>query len=771
MRWLRALFASVVLVHVLAWAVPLPDRLTARGSVVVLYADGSVAHTALSQDDKWRIDVHLDEVDPRYVDAVVQLEDERFWVHPGVDPIALTRAIGQDLWHMEVVSGASTITMQLARLAEPRPRTVSSKLLEMARAVQLEIRMSKTEILESYLNLVPYGKNVEGLEAASLAYFGHRPDLLTATEISTLLAVPQDPSGRYPDPKHVSALKAARDRAARRLVERGALDRGSEGAPLSGDQVVAQVEAAPVPTVWQAMPREIPHAADWLMRQDRSAQRIETTLNRGLQRLATRAVETMEADAHRKGIDNATVVVVDHTTGRIEALVGSFDYFDPDRGGQINAFATPRSPGSTLKPFVYGLAIDEGLALPEHLVPDVPVRYGTYAPDNYDGSFDGMVELEQALARSLNVPFIVLLQDIGVEPFLGSLRQAGVKTIDSRPGHYGLSLVAGGIELTPLELTGLYVALANDGTTRPLVIERGVQSRLGTPLLTPEAAWLTRRALSIRDRPDFPHRSQLTALPRDIHWKTGTSYGHRDAWAVGSGPTHTVTVWMGNLDNHSSIHLVGAKASGPVLFDLLEALGAKAGLDTEEPPDLAPLEVCALSGHLPGLHCPDRKTVLAPVATTPTHRCDLHQKLEIDVATGQRVTPACRAGRDTESRTAVVWPPEVRRWLKDHPVTAIPSLAPECRDRATMSAPRIVAPSRGAVALLVPGMDPGDQEIALQADAAGTQLAWFVDGEYLGKADADQPVWWTPRPGTHTLVVQDDAGGTDSIAFEVRGSM
>lgn len=773
-RWswgARGVFLALLGTYALAWAVPLPERLTARSSVVVHYADGSVAHASLSEDEKWRIAQPLAEVDPDYVEAVVQLEDERFWVHPGIDPIAIGRAVVQNLRAGRVISGGSTITMQLARMAEPRPRTLGSKLVEAARAVQLEIRLSKPEILEAYLRLVPYGRNVEGLEAASLAIFGHRADALSPVEIATLLAIPQDPTHRHPHPDHAAALKDARDRAARRLVERGVLIDGDGAPDWTPEALVAQVAAAPVPTALGQLPRDVPHAAAWLAARDRSADHLPTTLDPGLQRLARRTLAEARPELEAHGIFNAAVVMVDHRTGEIEALLGSHDFLDPDHGGQIAAFAEPRSPGSTLKPFVYAAAIDQGLALPEQLVPDVPVHFGAYRPDNYDGGFSGMVELEQALARSLNVPFVLLLEDLGVEPFLGLLRQGGARSFHPEPGHHGLSLVAGGIELTPLELTGLYAALANDGRARTLTLDPRATRGPEVQLFTPEAAWLTRRALTLRDRPDFPERNQLAARSRDIHWKTGTSYGHRDAWAIGSGPTHTVAVWLGNLDNRSSQHLVGGTAAGPILFDLLEAIGRGAPkLDEGHPPDLAPIELCALSGRLPGPSCPHTRTVLAPTRRIPADRCALHQAIEVDRATGERVAPSCRAGRDVEARVAVVWPPEVRRWLVDHPVAALPELAPECRDVPAIQAPRIVRPPAGAVALLVPGMAASDQEVALEADAAGTGLAWFVDGAFLGRVGSDEVLWWTPVVGRHTLVVQDDAGATDRVTFEVRGA-
>ena len=759
---------AVAAVYAAAWWIPLPERLEARGSTVVLYEDGSVAHAFLSEDEKWRIHSELHEIEPRYVEALIAFEDKRFWSHPGVDFIALTRAVLQDLWHREIVSGASTLTMQLVRITEPRPRTIRSKLIEMARAMQIEMRMSKSEILEAYLNYAPYGGNIEGIEAASLSYFGHRPDALTTAEIATLLAIPQDPSGRKPIWHHHNReLEEARDRIAHRLVDREIFDRGGQ----TDQEVMESVLRTDIPRQAMRLPREIPHAAQWFRTQRPSAVRIETTLDKGAQQLAQRTLAKVRAEKAQQGIHNASVVIANHRTSEIVALIGNFDFFDAENGGQIVGFAVPRSPGSTLKPFVYGSAIDRGLTLPEQLIADVPVRYGTYSPDNYDGEFSGMVELEQALARSLNIPFINLLSDIGVEPFLGSLRAGGVRSVHPTPGHYGLSLVAGGIEMTPLELAGLYAGIAQKGQARELVWEKDQTLPLGGQVMSAGAAYLVRRALSLRDRPDFPSRNQLGSTLREIHWKTGTSYGHRDAWAIGSGPRYTAAVWLGNFDNKSSTHLVGAEAAGPVLFDLLEGLSRGEGDYRPVPTDLTYVPVCALSGRLPGPHCPHRVDALAPVRNVPTERCELHQQIEVLAETGDRVAAACRAGRETEARVAVIWPSEVRRWMSEDASDPIPALAPECRGVASLKPPEIVSPGRDQVRLLVPGLDPSEQEIALTADAGGTALAWFVDGKYLGRSGADETVWWVPSVGRHTVVVQDDGGDGDRVVFEVRAAM
>ena len=356
--------------------------------------------------------------------------------------------------------------------------------------------------------------------------------------------------------------------------------------------------------------------------------RIHTTLDGGIQRRVEKELDQVELERSLQGIHNAAVVVVDHHTATIRALAGNFDFWS-ERDGQIAAFAVPRSPGSTLKPFVYARAIDQGLALPGFLEEDTPIHYGGYSPENYDGTWSGMVTLEEALSRSLNVPFIHLLSDLTVESFVATLKRGGLSHLNPTPGYYGLSLVVGAAEVTPLELAGLYVALAENGRWRPLQWQPGNSEQEGTPLFSPGAAWLTRKALRLRDRPDFPTRA-MVAMPAGIHWKTGTSFGNRDAWAVGSGERYTVVVWMGNLDNQPSAHLIGAEVAAPLLFDLLDALGDRV-VSTDAPPeDLIPIEVCALSGHPPDSSCPERRTVLALQTHVPTQRCSLHQRVELN---------------------------------------------------------------------------------------------------------------------------------------------
>ena len=780
-RHLRPAIAGVLTAGVLmalvagaARLAPLPERLTDPGSQVVQWRDGTPAHVFLAPDDRWRIPVEAGEVDEDYVTALLRLEDKRFGAHLGIDLVAIARAAVLNVRMGEVVSGGSTITMQLVRLLEPRPRTLRSKVVEAARAIQLELRLSKAEILAGYLQFTPYGRNVEGIEAATLAYFGHRADALSPGEIATLLAVPQNPNVRYPRPAHEERLRIARDDIAQRLLDANALPLADGGLAATMEEVLAEIEAENVPTRLRPMPRSAGHAAIW-MRDRQGTPRIATTLQEGVQSAVEDRLLRGARTLRQQGIHNAAVVVLDRHSREVLALAGNLP--NPDGGlgneaGWIAAFDVPRSPGSALKPFITALAIDGGHALPEFLVPDVPTSYGAWAPRNYDGGFDGLVPLDDALSRSLNLPFVALLRDVGIEPFLGTLRQMGARSLLPDPGHYGLSVAVGGIELSPLEMAGMYATLAEGGEHLAPRWRPG-EGAAPRSVMSPGATWLTRRILSRRDRPDFPRRQEMGATPAHIHWKTGTSSGRRDAWAVGSGPHHTVAVWVGNLDNAASANISGAETAGPILFDVLESLHdrrRRAPLDPI-PADLREIPVCAYSGHPPTEACPRTVGALARIEQVPTEACPFHVQREVDRASGLAVRPDCRGDAETQTRSFVSWPASVRRFVRSRHrhLPEPPSWAPGCAPPQRERRPTILNPPADHVALLIPGMPRDKQQIPLEAEAPGdAELSWFVNGAFLGTVAATERLWWTPLPGEHEVVVTDESGRLGKRTFAVR---
>jgi penicillin-binding protein 1C len=611
------------------------------------------------------------------------------------------------------------------------------------------------------------------VEAASLAYFGHRANHLSPAEIATLLAVPQDPNDRFPDLAHVRALTRARDDIAVRLAREDALPRGPKGAQVSSSQLLAELRSTPVATSLRSLPKEAPHAASWLHGLYPKRERLRTTLDAGAQRLSERLLLQEKAGLGLLGVHHGALVIVDHVTGRVVALAGSLDFWDGSSGGgQIVGFDQPRSPGSTLKPFLYALALDQGLVNPDMRVTDIPMTFGTYAPRNYDGEYAGLVTMEDALSRSLNLPFISLLQKVGVEHFLSTLGQMGATSLSAEPGHYGLSAIVGGVELKPLEIAALYATLAESGEYRPLRWLADEPTPSPTRVFSPGASYLTMRALSLKDRPDFPSRRQFSQLPSGIHWKTGTSFGHRDAWAAGSDATHTAVVWLGNFDNSPSAALVGAEAAGPILFDVLDALRDRSRVlgGAAPPEDLVPVEVCAFSGHRATAACPLRRKVLAVKSAVPTAPCPFHVALDVDVHTHLALSPLCRSGHDYERRVFTLMPAGVRRWMGDQlgSATEPPPFAPGCVESS--GTPRIVSPSPGQVALLMEAVPLEHQEVPLEAelDGANSALSWFVDGRLVGTARPEERLWWTPRVGRHEVVVTTESGAVARRAFEVR---
>jgi penicillin-binding protein 1C len=772
-RALLILAAVVLAVLSAAALIPLPEKFFAAPSAVIELSDGTFAHVFLSPDEKWRVQVELSEIDSAYLEALIRLEDKRFYAHPGVDPVAILRAAALNIMRGRVVSGGSTLTMQLVRVREPRPRSIYSKCIEAFRALQIELRYSKEEILAAYVTYVPFGKNVEGVEAASLGYFGHRANALSTAEIATLLAVPQMPARRYPNEKNAAVLKSARDEIALRLAEEGFLLRGAERSK-SPEEMYAEIEAAPVPRSIRSFPRLAPHAAYWLRQRNLSTYRIKTTLDANVQRLAERTLSGAARELESLGIHNGTVVIVEHRTGELKALVGNFEFFENEHGAQIAGFDNPRSPGSALKPFIYAMAIDHGQVLPDFLVLDTPRTFGTYTPKNYDGRFSGLVRYEDALSRSLNVPFVNSLRKLGIEKFVGTLRMMGAHSLREDVGFYGLSSAIGGMELTPVELAGMYATLAANGEYRPLHLLKNEATDISIQIFSPGASHLTRRALALKDRPDFPSRKRYTGVPPSIFWKTGTSYGHRDAWAAGSGPKYTAVVWLGNFDNSPSVNLVGADVSGPILFDLLEALSEEKDRQLDIPPlDLKKIEVCAYSGRLPGPACEHRRFVHSLREHVPTEKCPYHAEVDVDVVTGLALTPTCRAGHEYRTEKFTVWPASLRRWLGDEHrgVPEPPTLSPECGAPLGERAPSIVSPPANHVALLIPGLARDRQEIPFSAESSSGRLAWFVDGEYLGSVGTSERLWWSPTAGDHEVVVTDDSGRSSKRRLEVRDSL
>jgi penicillin-binding protein 1C len=563
-RWLRASLMVVCAATVAAvagasyWVVSLGPAPLGEGlafSTLVVDRNGNLLRPYTTLEGRWRLPATRENVDPRFLAMLLAYEDRRFNAHHGVDPLALGRAFSQLLGNGRVVSGASTLTMQVARLLEPRAeRTFAVKLRQMVRALEIERSLSKDEILTLYLSLAPYGGNLEGVRAAALAYFGKEPRRLTLGEAALLVALPQSPEQRRPD-RSIEAARNARDRVLDRVAAAGAV-------PLDE---VARAKHEPVPDGRRPMPMLAPHAADAVVAAvpDRDLHRltIDATLQKNLEELARERASALGPDV------SVAILAVDHATGEVHARVASADYFDIRRAGQVDMTSALRSPGSTLKPFIYGLGFEDGFIHPESLIDDRAVRYGGYAPENFDLTFQGTVTVRRALQLSLNVPAVAVLDKVGSSRFTARLAQAGGTLVLPKGEVPGLAMGLGGVGVSLTDLVTLYAGLARLGTSVPLT-ERiaNAEPPVARRLLEPVAAWYVGSILLGTPPPD-------NAAGGRIAYKTGTSYGYRDAWAVGFDGKRTIGVWVGRPDGAPVPGLVGRVAAAPILFDAFARTG------------------------------------------------------------------------------------------------------------------------------------------------------------------------------------------------------
>lgn len=531
-------------------------------SPVVVDRGGRLLRAFTTADGRWRSPVTAAEVDPRFIDLLVAVEDKRFFSHRGVDLMAAARAAAQSLRQGRVTSGASTLTMQAARLLEPREeRTLAAKARQIVRARQLEARLSKREILDAYLALAPYGGNLEGLRAATLAWFGKEPARLSLAERALLVALPQSPETRRPD-RHAAAAKRARDRIIRRAVALGLATQAEADKALD----------EPVPTQRRAPPALAAHLSEAAVKARPQARRIVTTLDARVQAsLETLARETVERLGPKLSM---ALVAVDALSGELRASVGAADYFDEARAGALDMTLAPRSPGSALKPFIYALAFENGLAHPETMLDDRPTRYGAWRPENFDLGFQGAVTARRALQTSLNLPAVELLALVGPAQFLGRLRGAGAQIVTPKEAAPGLAVGLGGVGISLADLTRLYVALARGGAAGRLVAFPDAPREEARPVAEPVAAWQVADILRGAPPPQ-------NAPAGRIAYKTGTSYGYRDAVAVGFDRRLVVGVWIGRPDNAPTPGLVARAAAAPALFEAFSRAQSILGLPSE----------------------------------------------------------------------------------------------------------------------------------------------------------------------------------------------
>ena len=769
-RWrlpLIALAALAACLLALRLAPHAPLQQHAAYSRAFYSSDGTLLRLTLASDEQYRVWVPLARIDPRLVEAVQLYEDRWFRWHPGFNPASLARG-AWTTWHGDARRGGSTLTMQLARrLYRIDSRTLRGKLRQVAAAMWLESRYSKNEIIEAYLNLAPYGSNIEGVEAASLVYFGKRANELLLPEALALAVIPQNPNrrgtevrGATSDAAWPTALSAARGRLWSAWVDRHA----SDATPATRAALALPLQLRST----RQLPFAAPHAVQTLMRTLPDQPETSTSLHAPTQAAVERAIRQFIATRKGSGITNAAALLVDTNTMRVRAWVGSANFADASIAGQVNATTAKRSPGSTLKPFIYGLAIDQGLLHPRTILKDAPSAFGTYSPENFDGRFEGPITTRDALVRSRNVPAVAVASRLAKPTLYEFLKDAGVRQLASEQ-HYGLALALGGGELSMEELASLYAMLANGGKLKPLTFTAGIKPPpLARQLLSPEAAFITLDMLQANPRPD----TGQPAFPR-VAWKTGTSWGFRDAWTAGVFGSSVLVVWVGNFDGTSNPALVGVQTAAPLFFNIVDSLRSQ-GLDPGEPAhampaNLAKVQVCAASGDLPNDECKDLATTWFIPGKSPIKVSTLHRAVWVDDTTGRAV---CGSGEHTHREVFEYWGSDMLQVFAQAGMPRrVPPAAARCGSGGNNAAvaedgPQIVSPLRGAAYVLRLKSAP---TLTLRANAGRVgSVYWFADSSFVGSVAAGKDlVWAPPAAGRYTLSAVDAQGTADTREVSV----
>jgi len=744
---------------------PLPEDDLAR---VVLAEDGTPLWRFADRDGVWRYPVSPAQVSPYYLDALLTYEDRWFYRHPGINPLALGRAAWQNLTGGRVVSGGSTLSMQVARLLDPHARSYGGKLKQLWRTLQLEWHLSKEEILGLYLNRAPFGGTLQGVAAASWAYLGKPPSQLTRAEAALLAVLPQAPSRLRPD-RHPARAQAARDKVLKRLASFAVWPQ-----PAIDDALEEPVLLAP---------RQEPRLAPLLARRlnvPGSPPLIRTTLDATLQRRLEDLLLGWRARLPER--TSAAILVVEQPSMAVRAYLGSVDIGDARRFGHVDMVSAQRSPGSTLKPFLYGMALDAGLIHSESLLQDVPRRYGDYRPGNFAAGFSGAVSASEALARSLNLPAVQLLEAYGPKRFAGELRSVGVPLALPPLAEPNLALILGGAGSRLEELVSGYSAFARGGKAARLRLQPQ-DALYERRLLSPGAAWIVRRILSGQARPDRDPRAQLVQRP-SLAWKTGTSYGFRDAWAIGVAPRYILGVWIGRPDGTPVPGQFGLASAAPLLLqvhDLLINRDSQRGLSLPADPQPAEVGVAAICWPLGqplasrDPNCRRQRFAWTLDGTTPPTLQALDQPLGLGLQetlwlnpAGQRVDARCVGA---QAQTVAWWPAPLEPWLprRERRSARLPTVDPTCPPQGEpLAAPLSIVGVRHGDRLRRPAGSAEPLRLRLSALGGSGRRWWFVDGQPVAETAAEAMFNQAfGRNGQYQLSVLDESGQTARLEFTV----
>ena len=779
----RYLFLTFLLVIFTLYIFSLPRKLFDKPtSTIIDDREGRLLNAKIADDGQWRFPAS-DSVPYKYAQALVLFEDKRFYRHIGVDPLALGRAVRQNIASRNVVSGGSTITMQVIRLMKDNPpRNLWQKTKEAILATRLEIRCSKSEILNLYAANAPFGGNVVGIGAASWRYFGREPYELSWAEAATLAILPNAPSLIHPG-RNRERLLDKRNRLLDKLANEGVIS--EETCLLAKDETLPD---KPLP-----LPNEAPHLLDRIVASQKG-KRIKTTIDRSLQLKANHIVQQHAAIYRGNYIYNMAVVVAEAQTGDVTAYIGNvYDRDNTAHGNRVDVMTSPRSTGSILKPLLYAAMLDQGDILPNMLIADIPLQIRNFAPKNFSRSYDGAVPAHRALERSLNVPAVRMLQSFGNEKFHLLLRNLGMTTLTKPADHYGLTLILGGAEGSLWDIAGIYAELSrtlqhytersgmyDPADHHPLnfyalqsvrLHPKTPDSRLETTAPIEAAAiWQTFQSLSELNRPEEEATWKSFSSSRKIAWKTGTSFGHRDAWAIGVTPTYVVGVWVGNASGEGRPTLTGVNYAAPVLFDVVAQMshGSWFGIPYD---DMIKLSVCRKSGHRATMFCEEADTVWVAKNGIETAPCPYHTMIHLSKDHKYRVNSDCVSVNDMVHVPWFVLPP-AQEWYyktKNMDYKPLPPIHPDCIGSEGQRQMELIYPQQNITVVLPRQLDgsPGQAVFRAAHRRKGAVIFWHVDDQFVGNTEAPHQIPVAPIKGTHRLTLVDDAGNTITETFTV----
>ncbi len=772
-RFLKRLLFIPLLVQLLVlliwWAVFPTELFPPRYSRVLLDRGGELLSARIASDGQWRFPP-LGGLPDKYRQALIRFEDRRYYFHAGVDMPALFRAFRDNLTAGEVVSGGSTITMQVMRMSLGNPgRTLLQKGYEALLALQANLRFSKEEILSIYASNAPFGGNVVGIEAASWRYFHRDPYNISWAEAALLAVLPNSPSAINLETGR-ALLKAKRDRLLAGLAETGVIS----------EEDLRFARSEPVPSAPFPLNDLAPHVMDLFSAENKefreSGGKITTTIDRNLQIHAANVVNRNGRFLNSYDVQNAAALMADTFSGEIRAYIGNLGYPGvQDR--HVDIVSAPRSTGSLLKPFLYAVMMDDGMLLPRQLVPDVPIKIGTYVPENHTHEFRGAVPADQALIHSLNVPMALLLRDFGVDRFYGVLKELGMSTLYRSAGGYGITLILGGAEGTLRDLVGMYAGLTSalipsGGSQHPPY--RTLRLREGNPdyvtdrpAITPAAWWLTLQAMQQLDRPGEDGSWESYSSSRRIAWKTGTSYGNRDAWSIGVTADMTIGVWAGNARGNGNPALKGSEAAAPILFDLFNLVEQKNKL--HKPAGFIEVETCTESGYLAGPDCSHREYTQVP--SKPNRVCPYCRIVHTDPDGLYQVDSSVMSPDRIVSTPRFVLPPQMEWYYlkRTADYSRLPPLHPAIAKNAAADRLILVNPAQGDTIYLPVDFGSGREKLVCEAFHSDPQelLFWHLDDEFLGSTSGFHTMEIHPGPGEHTVTVMDGEGNHQSHTITI----